>query len=78
MVDKMNKVGAQSQEMAMLECQRLLKMADSVMSGVSACKDFKNPDIRAEMIQKLELTRENLARALKGFGHKKPAEDTRT
>ena len=75
MVDKVNKIGAKTQATAMLECQRLLKMADSVMSGVSACQDFKSPEIKAEMIQKLELTRENLTRATKGFGHKKTAED---
>lgn len=75
MVDKVNKIGAHSQEKAMLECQRLLKLVDSVMSGVSPCKDFKNPDIKAEMIQKLELTRQNVASAVKGFGHKKTAED---
>ena len=75
MVDKVNKIGAKTQATAMLECQRLLKMADSVMSGVSACQDFKSLEIKAEMIQKLELTRENLTRATKGFGHKKTAED---
>ena len=77
MVAKMNKIGAQSQEKAKLECQRLLAMTVEVMTGVSACRDFKNPDLKAEMILKLELTRQNLARATKGFGHKKTADDMR-
>ena len=50
-------------------------MCDSLMSDIGACKDFSNPDIRAEMVQKLELVRQNLAVSAKGFAGEKPVAD---
>ncbi len=75
LVDKINAIGAKSQAKAKAECARLLKVCDSLMSEIGACKDFSNTAARAEMIQKLELVRENLARAVKGFGGEKPVAD---
>ena len=75
LVKKINAIGAKSQVKAKEECQRLLKMCDTLMSEIGACKDFKNTATRAEMIQKLELVRQNLAVSVKGFAGEKPVAD---
>ncbi len=75
LVKKINVIGRKSQVKAKEECQRLLKMCDSLMSEIGACKDFSNTATRAEMIQKLELTRQNLAVSVKGFAGEKPVLD---
>ncbi|MGZ5236118.1 MAG: hypothetical protein ACXWCV_07405 [Caldimonas sp.] len=75
LVKKINAIGSKSQAKAKEECQRLLKICDSLMSDIGACKDFKNTATRAEMVQKLELVRQNLAVSVKGFGGEKPVAD---
>lgn len=75
LVDAINKIGAKDQEKAKDECLRLLKVCASLMSEIGACKDFSNTATRAEMIQKLELVRQNLAVSAKGFAHETPQVD---
>ena len=75
LVKKINEIGRKSQVKAKEECQRLLKMCDTLMSEIGACKDFRNTATRAEMVQKLELVRQNLAVSVKGFAGEKPAVD---
>ena len=75
LVKKINAIGSKSQVKAKEECQRLLKICASLMSDIGACKDFDNTATRAEMVQKLELVRQNLAVSVKGFGGEKPVAD---
>jgi hypothetical protein len=75
LVGKINAIGGKDQAKARQECERLLKICDPLMTEISACKDFSDPGIRAEMLGKLERVRQNLAVSAKGFAGEKPVAD---
>jgi len=75
LVGKVNAIGKKTPAQAKAICQEYVKTCDSLMSEIAACKDFDNTATRAEMVQRLELRRQKLAIAVKGFGGEKPVAD---
>ena len=62
-VEALQALAAKDAPRAVAECQRLKQLATSIAAKIRGCKTFSDQQIRAEMLDRLESTRNELGRA---------------
>ena len=71
---RMDALAAKDAAKAVEECKRLQALAAAVMDKVSACQDFSSPGTKGEMLHHLQVRRDMLTSAIKGYAGQ-PVED---